>query len=257
MPGLKKEFIICKGFEVCYFENLHQFFPPHFHDYYLLGCLKQGLRILNLNHKEYLITPANLVLLNLHQTHECKPFNNTSCAWICLNVSSNIMHQLFGYKYLPYFTKNICNDKKAVFKFITFCNGLREHSFLNSHTLKQILDCFPVIENSSLKNNYFPEIPIFSEKFPSVAELAMQKGVSQFKYIRNFASVYGITPHRYMEIMRMNRGRELLQKGVKISEAAITTGFYDQSHFSRFFNRITGLTPGMVRNSYKFMWGKK
>ena len=36
----------------------------------------------------------------------------------------------------------------------------------------------------------------------------------------------------------------LLPAGLPITQAATTTGFYDQAHLTRHFKRIVGLTPG-------------
>jgi len=47
----------------------------------------------------------------------------------------------------------------------------------------------------------------------------------------------------------------LLQDQQSISEIALATGFSDQSHFSKQFKRLTGITPGDLFNnhrSYKF-----
>ena len=47
--------------------------------------------------------------------------------------------------------------------------------------------------------------------------------------------------------MRIEHARTLLERGVTLADAAAQTGFADQSHFSHYFKRITGLTPGAYR----------
>ena len=44
--------------------------------------------------------------------------------------------------------------------------------------------------------------------------------------------------------LRVAYARKLIRDGESISEAALATGFCDQSHLSRTFKRIVGLTPG-------------
>jgi transcriptional regulator GlxA family with amidase domain len=45
--------------------------------------------------------------------------------------------------------------------------------------------------------------------------------------------------------LRVERAKEmLLQSDRRMSEIAVTLGFFDQSHFSRTFRRITGVSPG-------------
>jgi AraC-like DNA-binding protein len=45
------------------------------------------------------------------------------------------------------------------------------------------------------------------------------------------------------------RARDLLRSGVPIAEAALRTGFVDQSHLNRHFKRIIGVTPGQYRKN--------
>jgi AraC-like DNA-binding protein len=60
-----------------------------------------------------------------------------------------------------------------------------------------------------------------------------------------------VPPYRYLELVRVERARRLLQRGVRISEIAFTTGFSDQSHLTRQFKRVLGVTPGSYAQSYR------
>lgn len=52
----------------------------------------------------------------------------------------------------------------------------------------------------------------------------------------------------WIEIARLNLAKQLLKDpGIPISEIASRTGLDDQSYFSRFFKRQTGLTPSQYR----------
>jgi AraC-like DNA-binding protein len=44
-------------------------------------------------------------------------------------------------------------------------------------------------------------------------------------------------------------GKRLLAEGMPVSQAALETGFSDQSHFTRVFRQYTGATPGQYRDS--------
>lgn len=54
----------------------------------------------------------------------------------------------------------------------------------------------------------------------------------------------GVTPHQYILQRRIEKAKYLLQQGkLSIAEVAATVGFCDQSHFTRYFKRIVGVTP--------------
>ena len=75
-------------------------------------------------------------------------------------------------------------------------------------------------------------------------ELAAAAGLSKFHFVRLFAAVVGITPHRYQLLLRVNRARQLLRQGGEIADVAQRTGFFDQSHFTACFRDVVGVTPG-------------
>lgn len=82
----------------------------------------------------------------------------------------------------------------------------------------------------------------------TLATLARRAGLSRWQLIRAFAAATGLTPHAWLLDQRVQRARELLREGrLSLSEIALTTGFADQSHFSRAFKARTAVTPGRYR----------
>jgi len=62
--------------------------------------------------------------------------------------------------------------------------------------------------------------------------------------VRAFSSAYGIAPHQYLNSRRVDRARRLLLDGRSPGEVAAATGFFDQSHLTRHFRKLVGVTPG-------------
>jgi AraC-like DNA-binding protein len=78
----------------------------------------------------------------------------------------------------------------------------------------------------------------------SLDELSAVAGLSRFHLLRAFKKRFGVPPHTYQLHARIARARVLLQKGVSPADTASSVGFADQSHFTRHFKRILGVTPG-------------
>jgi AraC family transcriptional regulator len=78
--------------------------------------------------------------------------------------------------------------------------------------------------------------------------LAEVAGLSVCHFTRVFKQTEGMSPHRYVLHCRVKRAKELLADG-KMSQAqiAFAAGFSDQSHYTRWFRQISGLTPGGYR----------
>ncbi|MFD8304207.1 AraC family transcriptional regulator [Streptomyces sp. NPDC059690] len=62
--------------------------------------------------------------------------------------------------------------------------------------------------------------------------------------VRAFSTAYGIAPHQYLNSRRVDRARRLLLDGRPPGEVASATGFFDQSHLTRHFRKLVGVTPG-------------
>lgn len=75
-------------------------------------------------------------------------------------------------------------------------------------------------------------------------DLARQAGVSRFHFARLFRVSTGYSPMAYLVKSRIERAKQLLlQDDRAVCEIAAVLGFCDQSHLTRTFRRLTGLTP--------------
>ncbi|MFD6274194.1 AraC family transcriptional regulator [Streptomyces sp. NPDC060209] len=83
----------------------------------------------------------------------------------------------------------------------------------------------------------------------SAEQLAQASGCSRYALYRAFRTEFGLAPSDYRRQVRLRHGRALLRNGLTPAEAASATGFADQAHFSRWFHRVYGITPGVFRRA--------
>jgi AraC-like DNA-binding protein len=76
-----------------------------------------------------------------------------------------------------------------------------------------------------------------------LATLAREVGLSRFAALRAFKRQYGLPPHAYRLQIRLGLARKSLRRGLKPAEVAAECGFFDQSHLTRHFRRLFGITP--------------
>lgn len=92
-----------------------------------------------------------------------------------------------------------------------------------------------------LHNNYVESI--------SLDQLCAVAGLSRFHLCRTFKKATGLSPHSYAMTLRLEKTKQLLISSSKpIAEIALEMGFFDQSHFSNFFKKYTGMTAQVFRN---------
>jgi len=84
---------------------------------------------------------------------------------------------------------------------------------------------------------------------PSLDELARLAGLSPFHLLRVFRRALQLPPHAYLTGVRIARAKALLAAGRPVARVATETGFVDQSHLTRQFKRLVGVTPGQYARS--------
>ena len=79
----------------------------------------------------------------------------------------------------------------------------------------------------------------------SLDDLARESGLSRYQVLRGIAKATGLTPHAYLVQRRAQMARRLITQGTTLVQAALESGFADQSHMTRVFVRQYGVSPAM------------
>ncbi len=87
----------------------------------------------------------------------------------------------------------------------------------------------------------------FSERL-GVPELAAVACVSEANFIRSFKTVFGETPHRYLQRRRIERAMYFLRTtDTSITDICMAVGFSSLGSFSRTFTAVVGESPTAFR----------
>lgn len=78
---------------------------------------------------------------------------------------------------------------------------------------------------------------------PNIEELAEIAHISPFYLMHLFKEELGISPHAYINQLRVNKAKEMIEEGFPLLQITYELGFTDQSHFSKTFLKITGVNP--------------
>jgi AraC family transcriptional regulator len=86
------------------------------------------------------------------------------------------------------------------------------------------------------------------ERDISLEELASSARMSKFHFAKSFKLALGISPHRYLVKLRMERARKMLADArLSVDEIAQAVGYSDVGHFAVQFSKCTGATPSEYR----------
>ena len=71
--------------------------------------------------------------------------------------------------------------------------------------------------------------------------------MSASHFQRQFKQYFGISPIRYLQSLRVDRAKGLIKQNLSMTKVAYQTGFYDQSHFNKYFKLLTGMGPSQYQ----------
>lgn len=84
----------------------------------------------------------------------------------------------------------------------------------------------------------------------ALTQLAAIAGMGAHYFAELFKQSVGLSPHQYVLRRRIEYARKLLHNSnMRILEAGVRSGFSDQSHFTKIFRRMVGVTPTEYRAS--------
>lgn len=262
---------------VCYDDDLHleayrfegivQPFPNHFHDYYVIGFIEAGTRCLSCKNKEYTVGPGNILLFNPNDNHSCVQCDGKTLDYRALNIPKETMlslsKEITGQRVLHGFSENVIenNDLNRYLRSLHQMIMEGGEAFEKEEMLLLLLS-FLIEQYGQPFENCIPECSkeieracaFMSEHFTdhiTLDNLCKCSGLSKSTLLRSFTISKGVTPYRYLQTIRICKAKELLEKGVSPIDAAMQTGFSDQSHFSNFFHMFIGLSPAAYRRIFK------
>lgn len=249
------------------FEGIAQPFPNHFHDYYVIGFIEAGTRCLSCKNKEYTVAQGNILLFNPSDNHSCVQCDGGTLDYRGLNIPKETMlllaEEITGQRVPIGFSENVIKNEELSHYLHSLHQSIMEGSKeFEKEEMLLLLISLLIEQYGQPSGNCIPEYSeeienactFMSEHFAehiTLETLCKCSGLSKSTLLRAFTKSKGVTPYRYLQIIRIGKAKELLEKGVSPADAAVQTGFSDQSHFSNFFHMFIGLSPAAYRRIFK------
>ncbi|MFM7033630.1 MAG: helix-turn-helix domain-containing protein [Planctomycetia bacterium] len=86
---------------------------------------------------------------------------------------------------------------------------------------------------------------------PSLNDMALRVGLSPSHFAKKFRQSTGLSLHRFINRRRILRSLDMLKRpSQSLAGVSLDLGFSSQSHFTRLFSGLTGITPAKYRKQY-------
>lgn len=249
------------------FTGLVKPFPNHFHAHYVIGFIEEGERVLTCNNKEHVVGKGAIQLFNPFDNHACQAKQDEWLDYRGFTISREVMcrfaREASGSDFPPVFIKNVLYDSRLSMQLVQLHQML-----MNEATSFEKEENLYILLSLLFEKCLGDDVPLPKNGCPKEIELACQYmeqnyachltlehicdqvHMSKSSLLRAFTKKKGITPYRYLQALRINQAKHLLECGTPPLEAALQTGFSDQSHFTNFFTTFIGVTPGAYQSIF-------
>lgn len=247
-------------------------FPRHTHSQYVVGAMEEGASYcLGSSRTNAVVAAGQLCLINPEQVHTGEPLRDVLTSYRMFYAEQDwvrtLATELAGTDTEPEFNAVIHADHETVHAFLQLSNAIihgtellgKESAMVRAFSL--LLTRRAAIRpaesslrattsttsakhegNRAVRRVHEHLLANLGTNVP-LENLSTATGLSRYHLLRVFKRATGMTPHAYHLQLRIERAKMLLRSGWAPAEAALETGFADQSHFANTFRRFVGATP--------------
>jgi AraC-like DNA-binding protein len=238
-------------------------FPRHSHDYYVISLVTQGLQSFTHNGVKHFTPPGGLILINPGTVHTGEAAGEQGYEMLCLYPTlahmQRAVFELTGRRQtLPFFSQVRVDQPGLIDNILTLHRSLAQASNALECESRFIWTLAQLINRYA--DGHFAEQRLGRERKAvrqvrryidecfaqglSLTQLADQVSLSPYYLLRVFRAEVGMPPYAYLESVRIRQAQRLIEAGKPLAEVAVEVGFSSQSHLTRRFKRIIGVTPG-------------
>lgn len=152
-------------------------------------------------------------------------------------------------------TVHSCDKDEIKHNILHLLTSVRELE-LTEVQISRLLNCLDFPDSALLSYPVSPLIDLVKKQMEccpemklSIDEMARSLHLSKYHLIRIFKQTVGLTPHQFQIQNRIRKAQHMLNAGDNMTEVALATGFCDQSHFIKQFEKYVGLSPLTYKSS--------
>ena len=246
-----------------------QRFGRHWHDVYGFGVLEQGAQRSGSGRGQVEAFAGQVITTNPGEVHDGSPLGSPTRSWRILSVDPHVLSSLIERSAAPPEITLPVIDDASLFNVLRrlFHRIERWHARAGNGAVETLACEESLVEAAVLLVARHGTAPLRTDApshdlrqlrewladaplgAPSLAEMAAMTGLSRYQVLRRFEKAYGLPPHAWLLSRRAAEALRRIRAGEALADAAIASGFADQSHMTRVFVRHYGFTPGAWRKA--------
>lgn len=233
-------------------------YKTHAHAAFSIGAIDVGAVSYRVGGESGTLKPGELILINPDAPHYCNPSGEVDRNYYVLYLEkawcAGVQKALWNIGSFTPVRDCVLRDQEAYLSFVSAMELLlregdaleKEQAVIELAERLFAATCGPIERSEPADCDIARMKAILGadlDRNLSLSGLAAECGANPYTLLRHFKAAAGITPHAYRMNRRIERAKELLRDGAELSGIALDCGFYDQSHFTKFFKAMTAVTP--------------
>ncbi|MDP9901801.1 AraC family transcriptional regulator [Variovorax ginsengisoli] len=236
-------------------------YAPHVHDSLVVAVTEFGGSEFKSRGRTEVAHPRALLVFNPSEPHSGRMAGSARWRYRSFYLAEPAIQDILkavGIDRPGYFTSNVVSDQDLVTRFMALHHalegGAQDASF---HRESLVLTFGDLLHRHGQAAKRIPQAPRDATALAPALELVRDgyadnltleqlgaaAGLTPFQLIVAFKRTLGLTPHAYLTQWRLRRALRHLREGQCVAEAALASGFYDQSALNKHFKRTFGMTP--------------
>ena len=258
------------GFDTLRATYTRHTFSPHFHTTYAIGVITRGACAMVCRGSTYLLQAGHVILLSPGEVHTGEQVGSEGWSYrmvfppaSAVIAAARVDPAVLTRDDVIAFRSPVVNDPTLARWLVAYYDSLTrvaspvEQERMTLRVLARLVETHAELRREFGKasrpamqgvRDYMDERCV---EPLTLAEISRVAGLSCFYVVRQFRATFGLPPHAYLGMLRLERARTLLREGMPIAQAAVAAGFSDQSHLTRFFRRVFGMTPGVYARAMR------
>lgn len=242
----------------------------HTHSTYVVALVTAGCERLRVGRRQVVAPAGHLILVNPEECHDGEPGAEGGWAYRTIYPSADPIADVareLGDGHLPMFRRSLVEDAEAARAFAAAHRDAEaggeaiaaEASMLSALRLLLARHADPVrsarepVSGHDARRRVAGYVALIERRLDagavSLAALAQAVGVTRFQVVRDMKRETGLTPGALVRTLRLRRAASLIDDGHALGAAAAAAGFADQSHLTRTFRAVLGVTPKAYQRS--------
>ncbi len=234
-------------------------FSPHRHDTYAVGRTLGGVQSFSYLGAGHHSLPGDVFVLHPDELHDGRPGTNAGYSYRIAYVLPALIATASGRDRLPFVAAPVSRTPVLV-RAITAVLDLdvtADDGLGHAEAIAALADALTMFSDAPRSPATQVDVPMMhrireqiADLVPrriGAAELEREHGIDRFALARQFRSLFGVTPRRFITLRRLDMVVTSIRQGSSLTDAALAAGFADQSHMTRAFRDAFGMSPGRWR----------